>query len=326
MRLGVDLGGTKTEIIALNDHSEELFRCRVPSPQNDYGQTISTITRLVVETEHKLGQVGTLGVGIPGAVSVETGLVKNANSTWLIGHDLQNDLSTTLDRPVKLANDADCFTLSESTDGAAKNAQSVFGIILGTGVGGGFYINGALHSGPNAIAGEWGHNPLPQDNRQRNTISQSQHNEQCYCGKLNCIETYLSGPAFLKHYLAFDIAATATSAEELASAIDQRKPTALSYYQVYLDRLARSLSSVINILDPEVIVFGGGLSNIARLYQDLPSATMKYVFSDSVRTQFRAARYGDSSGVRGAAWLGAMDDKALIMPGKTSNTYKTRAP
>jgi fructokinase len=301
MRLGVDLGGTKTEIIALNDSSEELYRHRTPSAQNSYAATIDTITRLVVETENKLQKTGTVGIGIPGAISAETGLIKNANSTWLIGHDLQKDLSTALGRPVLIANDADCFTLSEAIDGAGQGAASVFGVILGTGVGGGFYIHGAMHHGPNAIAGEWGHNPLPPDNRQH-TASQPEAVE-CYCGKLNCNETFLSGPAFLNHYLKLNPSATYASAKELAIAINNNQATALTYYDIYLDRLARGLSGIINTIDPEVFVFGGGLSNINSLYQDLPTAIMKYIFSDSVRTQFCKAKYGDSSGVRGAAWL-----------------------
>jgi len=307
MRLGVDLGGTKTEIIALNDSSEELYRHRVPSAQNDYAATIDTIARLVAETENKLQKTGTVGVGIPGAISVETGLIKNANSTWLIGHDLEKDLSITLGRPVFLANDADCFTLSEAIDGAAQGAASVFGVILGTGVGGGLYINGAMQQGPNAIAGEWGHNPLPPDNLHNKANQPEPEPEpeplECYCGKLNCNETFLSGPAFLKHYLTLDPSATYMSAKELAAAINNKQAKAMAYYEIYLDRLARSLSGIINTVDPEVFVFGGGLSNISRLYQDLPTAIMKYIFSDSVRTQFCKAKHGDSSGVRGAAWL-----------------------
>lgn len=292
LRLGIDLGGTKTEIIALeHEGGIEKLRRRVPSVRGDYDATIRGIRDLIAEAEKTLGRTGTIGIGTPGTSSPETGLIKNSNSTWLNGKPLRADLEAALGRPVRLANDADCFALSEATDGAGAGASSVFGVILGTGVGGGIVVNGRLVSGPNGICGEWGHNPLPwpqEDER---------NGPYCYCGRCGCIETYLSGPGLERaagHGLkTHDIVAAADSGDDLAEGVMSR----------YEDRLARSLAVVINILDPEVIVLGGGLGNIARLYREVPKMWGEYVFSDRVLTKLVSPRHGDSSGVRGAAWL-----------------------
>lgn len=274
MRLGIDLGGTKTEIVALADDGTELLRERVATPRGDYAATVATIANLVALAEAKVGAGGTVGVGIPGAESRVTGLIKNANSTWLIGQPLRTDLERALGRPVEIANDANCFALSEAVDGAAAGAEVVFGVILGTGVGGGIVVNGRVLVGPNAIAGEWGHNPLfamPGENE----------NRPCYCGRTDCIETYLSGPA---------LAADGGAEDEAAM-------------QRYERRLARALAQVINILDPDAIVLGGGVSNLDRLYDRVPRLWGAWVFSDHVATRLLKNKHGDSSGVRGAAWL-----------------------
>jgi fructokinase len=282
MRIGVDLGGTKIEAIAL-DGSREVARRRVPTPRGDYEATISTVSALVME----LG-AGTVGVGIPGALSRVSGLVKNANSTWLIGRPLKQDLEKAIGREVRLENDANCFALSEATDGAGAGAQVVFGVILGTGVGGGIVVHGKVLSGPNAIAGEWGHNPLPAPAPEDLPLP------ACYCGRAGCIETYLSGPA-----LAFDhfkLTGERLEPGEIVSLNDE----AIGRYE---KRLARALASVINVLDPDVIVLGGGMSNVERLYTEVPRLWSKDVFSDHVATRLVRNAHGDSSGVRGAAWL-----------------------
>jgi fructokinase len=282
MRIGVDLGGTKIEAIAL-EGSREVARRRVPTPRGDYEATISTVSALVME----LG-AGTVGVGIPGALSRVSGLVKNANSTWLIGRPLKQDLEKAIGREVRLENDANCFALSEATDGAGAGAQVVFGVILGTGVGGGIVVHGKVLSGPNAIAGEWGHNPLPAPAPEDLPLP------ACYCGRAGCIETYLSGPA-----LAFDhfkLTGERLEPGEIVSLNDE----AIGRYE---KRLARALASVINVLDPDVIVLGGGMSNVERLYTEVPRLWSKDVFSDHVATRLVRNAHGDSSGVRGAAWL-----------------------
>lgn len=274
MRIGIDLGGTKIEIIALGDGGDVLLRERVATPRDDYAGTVAAIAGLVESAERKVGSgrtAASVGVGIPGAESLATGLIKNANSTWLIGKPLRADLAMALNRPVRLANDANCFALSEAVDGAAAGAHVVFGVILGTGVGGGIVVDGKPLTGANAIAGEWGHNPLPGEH----------HKTLCYCGRKGCIETYLSGPA-----LAADGGAESEEA-----------------MQRYESRLARSLAGVINLLDPDVIVLGGGVSNLDRLYDTVPRLWRQYVFSDTVATRLVKHRHGDSSGVRGAAWL-----------------------
>jgi len=290
LRFGIDLGGTKTEIIALQG-SDERLRRRLPTPQGDYPATLQTIISLVREAEAQLGSRGSVGVGIPGTRSPDHGRIKNANSTCLIGKDLQGDLERLLERPVRLANDADCFTLSEASDGAGAGADSVFGVILGTGVGGGIAIHGRLLSGPNAIAGEWGHNALPW----RSTADGP--TRRCYCGLDDCIETFLSGPGWAAR------SDLGLNARELVAAAERGEPAATEALARYCEQLARALASVINILDPQVIVLGGGLSNIPALYREVPPLLVRHVFSDQVNTRLVQARHGDSSGVRGAAWL-----------------------
>ena len=282
-RIGVDLGGTKIEAIALGADGAEIFRKRVLTPRGDYDATVAAVAALV----HDAG-AGRVGVGIPGALSRVTGLVKNANSTWLIGRPLKDDLARALGRPVRIENDANCFALSEAIDGAGRDARAVFGVILGTGVGGGIVIDRRVLIGRNAIAGEWGHNPLPLPAPTDLPLP------ACYCGRAGCIETYLSGPALARDHAA--LTGESRSAEEIA-AIDG---VALARY---VERLARALASVINVLDPDVIVLGGGLSNIERLYSDVPRLWSRYVFSDHVATRLARHLHGDSSGVRGAAWL-----------------------
>jgi len=282
MRIGVDLGGTKIEAIAL-EGSREVARRRVPTPRGDYEATISTVSTLVSE----LG-AGTVGVGIPGALSRVSGLVKNANSTWLIGRPLKQDLEHAIGREVRLENDANCFALSEATDGAGAGAEVVFGVILGTGVGGGIVVHRKVLTGPNAIAGEWGHNPLPAP------AAEDQPLPACYCGRSGCIETYLSGPGLAADHLK--LTDERLKAEEIAA----RAGKALGRYE---ERLARALASVINVLDPDVIVLGGGMSNVERLYTEVPRLWSKHVFSDHVATRLVRNAHGDSSGVRGAAWL-----------------------
>ncbi len=289
-RFGIDLGGTKTEIIALQG-SDERLRRRLPTPQGDYAATLQTIAQLVRQAEHELGSSGSVGIGIPGTRSPDHGRIKNANSVCLIGQDLQGDLEQLLQRPIRLANDADCFTLSEASDGAGAGADSVFGVILGTGVGGGIVIHGRLLGGPNAIAGEWGHNALPW------RYPADGPSRRCYCGLDDCIETFLSGPGWAAR------SALGLTAEQLAKAAQAGEPAAQQALQHYCEQLARSLASVINILDPQVIVLGGGLSNIPALYQQVPPLLVRHVFSDQVNTRLLPARHGDSSGVRGAAWL-----------------------
>lgn len=294
MRIGIDLGGTKIEAIALDSTGHERARKRMPSPRS-YDATIAAIRDLVAALEAETGEQGTIGIGMPGAVSPATGLVKNANSTWLIGHPFGRDLEAALGREVRLANDADCFALSEATDGAAAGAKTVFGVILGTGVGGGIVVNGALLSGPNAIAGEWGHNPLPW------ALPDEYPGTDCYCGKKGCIETWLSGPAFARLYAEEN--ADALSPEVIVAAAEAGNRPARLALRRYADRLARALAHVIDILDPHAIVLGGGMSNIAALYDEVPSRWGSYVFSDTVATPLLRHKHGDSSGVRGAAWL-----------------------
>lgn len=269
VRFGIDLGGTKTEIIALSGERNILLRRRVPTPRGDYDATVATIAELVDSAERELGQPGTVGIGTPGAVSLATGRMKNANSTWLLGKSLRHDLEAALGRSVRMTNDANAFALSEATDGAAADARFVFAVILGTGVGGGIAVDRRVHDGPNAIAGEWGHVPLPWP------AADELPGPACYCGKHGCIETFLSGPAL-----------------ERDGSIER-----------YEDRLARALSMVVNIMDPDAIVLGGGVSNVARLYENLPAMMRAYVFSDTFATPIVRAVHGDSSGVRGAAML-----------------------
>ena len=295
MRIGVDLGGTKIEFAAISRDGRILSRHRVPTPLGDYQATIAAIGAGVLAIEQKLGLSGSIGVGIPGSISPATGRVKNANSTWLIGAALELDLELALNRPVRLANDANCFTLSEATDGAGKDSDVVFGVILGTGVGGGIVINGLEMAGRNAISGEWGHNPLPW------AEPSERHQRRCYCGLTGCIETHLSGPALSQAYQA------ATGAQITAAAIARRaksgEAAARDTLSDYERKLARALAHIINILDPGVIVLGGGLSNIEQIYETVPKLWQEWVFSDTVVTRLLPPHHGDSSGVRGAAWL-----------------------
>lgn len=295
MRIGIDLGGTKIEALALDTQGRELARRRIAAPQGDYAVTIAAIRDLVTALESEIGGKGSVGIGMPGAISPATGLVKNANSTWLIGHPFGTDLEAALARPVRLANDADCFALSEATDGAAAGATSVFGVILGTGVGGGIVIGSRLLTGPNAIAGEWGHNPLPWMH------PDEYPGADCYCGKKGCIETWVSGPAFARLYKEEE--GEALTPEEIVAAAEAGSRPARLALRRYADRLARALAHTINILDPEMIVLGGGMSNVAALYDEVPARWGAWVFSDTVATRLRPHKHGDSSGVRGAAWL-----------------------
>jgi fructokinase len=292
---GVDLGGTKIEATALADDGRMLQRARIATPRDHYPATLDAIAQLVAELESALHTQAPVGVGTPGALSPFTGLLRNANSVWLNGRALDRDLAQRLGRPVRLANDADCFTLSEATDGAAAGAATVFGVIIGTGTGGGIALNGQLLSGPNAIAGEWGHNSLPWP--QPDELP----GPECYCGKRGCIETWVSGPA-----LSADLERATgrrLTAAQIADAATQGDRDAEAALERHEGRLARALASVINLLDPEVIVLGGGLSNLQRLYANLPQRIQPYAFSDGLATRIVPPRFGDSSGVRGAAWL-----------------------
>ena len=295
MRIGIDLGGTKIEAIALDDHGTECFRQRVDTPRNDYAATVKALVDLVTSIEKKLNTSATVGIGIPGTISPATDLVKNANSTWLIGKPLHKDLQQALSREVRIANDANCFTVSEATDGAAAGAHIVFGVIIGTGTGGGICIDGRPLIGANATSGEWGHNPLPWP--KQNEFPGA----QCYCGQYGCIETFLSGPGMARDHLQHT--SQDLAAKEVVALTEQQDSGALETLTRYEDRLARGLASIINVLDPNVIVLGGGLSNIQRLYNSVPELWTQYVFSDRVDTKLVPPKYGDSSGVRGAAWL-----------------------
>ena len=295
MRIGIDLGGTKIEAIALDAEGHERLRRRIPTPRESYDGTLAAIASLVRDVEERLAERGSVGVGIPGAISPATGLVKNSNSTWMNGRRLAEDLPRLLDRPVRFANDANCFALSEATDGAGAGGKVVFGVIIGTGTGGGIVVNGHVLDGPNAIAGEWGHNPMPAPR------GGEWPGPRCYCGRTGCIELFLSGPGLTRDYAesgggsatAAEIASRAASGDAIAEACLGR----------YEDRLARALAGVINILDPDVIVLGGGMSNVDRLLANVPAIWSAHIFSDAVATRLVRAVHGDSSGVRGAAWL-----------------------
>ncbi len=303
IRLGIDLGGTKIELIALDREGTVRHSQRIPTPSGDYEGTVAAITGLVAEAESTLakrsGEKFSVGVGIPGTLSKVTGVIKNANSTCLIGHPLDRDLQTALHRPVRLANDADCFALSEATDGAGAAYTNVFGVILGTGVGGGLVINKHLVSGPNGITGEWGHNPLPWPDPALDETP----GPDCYCGRAGCIETFLSGPGFAMDADRGSSTFTGWSAEQIAQAAETGNTRAIEALDRYIHRLAKSLASVINIIDPEVIVVGGGLSKIQQLYARVPASWAEFVFSDTVATRLVPPQHGDASGVRGAAWL-----------------------
>ncbi len=339
MRIGIDLGGTKTEIICLNaNNGKELYRKRVPSPQHDYAATIENMARLVREAEQELGQTGTVGVGIPGTVSKSTGLVKNANSVWLNSHPLDKDLGSALGRDVRVQNDANCLAVSEATDGAGAGKSVVFAIIVGTGCGAGIVVDGQPVSGLNGLGGEWGHNPLPlprvylpegapqsfwlesEGGSHLEQISPSYAHKalpemfvkepllaehpgpQCYCGKRGCVESWISGPAFKADHNR--ITGRDFSTHDIASYAEKGDALAKQALDRYFDRFARAVSTIINVLDPDIIVVGGGMSNIQSLYTEVPRIWDKYIFStEAVETPIVPARFGDSSGVRGAAWL-----------------------
>ena len=356
MRIGIDFGGTKTEIICLNaDNGKELYRQRVPSPQNDYKATVKNMAGLVLAAEKTLKQKGTVGVGIPGTVSSVTGLVKNANSTWLNGNPLDKDLEKALGRPVRVENDANCFAVSEATDGAGAGKRVVFGVIIGTGCGAGVVVEGKSLVGLNGIGGEWGHNPLPfprahsadydkmvrhfDKGENRDAIISKTYakkarpeyfakdwswnefpGEQCYCGKRGCIETWISGTGFKKDYARVTGEDLSTH-DIIANALEGEKK-AVAALDRYIDRLARALSGIIDVIDPDVIVLGGGMSNVMRLYKDTPKIWDRYIFSDTCHTKIAPPRHGDSSGVRGAAWLWGREATAAAQDNK--KTVKAR--
>jgi len=306
MRIGIDLGGTKIEAVVLDDEGAVVFRQRRATPRGEYDGTIEAIASLVAAAEASIGGTATVGIGMPGAISPATGLVKNANSTWLNGRPLDRDLEARMGRPVRLANDANCFALSEASDGAAAGADVVFGVILGTGCGGGVVVHGRVLTGPNAIAGEWGHNPLPWPG------TSELPGPECYCGKHGCLETFLSGPGLVRDYSAHaekgrcDLGragATAITAATVVARAAEGDGCAAEAMERYANRLARGLATVINALDPDAIVLGGGMSNVAMLYETVPRLLTQYVFSDAVTTRLVPPKHGDSSGVRGAAWL-----------------------
>jgi len=295
VRIGIDLGGTKIEGIALDDAGGTLARRRVATPRFDYDGTVEAIAALALSLEQEAGLRGTVGVGMPGAISPASGLVKNANSTWLIGRPLDRDLSARLERPVRLANDANCFALSEAVDGAAAGARVVFGVIVGTGTGGGVVVERRVLTGPNAIAGEWGHNPLPWPR------PGEWPGPACYCGKTGCVESFLSGPGLARDYR--EATGQAIEAPEIARRAETGEAPALAALERYEDRMARALAVVLNILDPDAVVLGGGMSRVQRLYRNLPRLWQEWAFSDRVDTRLAPPVHGDSSGVRGAAWL-----------------------
>jgi fructokinase len=294
MRIGVDLGGTKIEGVVLDNNGVERARIRIATPPA-YAESLTAIATLVTDLEHRAGCRATVGIGIPGAVTPSTGRVKNANSVWLIGQPLVADLSHLLQREIRVRNDADCFALSEATDGAGAGAATVFGVILGTGVGGGLVVHGHGVQGPNLIAGEWGHNPLPWP------TAEEAEGPPCYCGKSGCIETWLSGPGLAREFLANTGRDWPT--QRIVSEALQTEPLATAALHRYQHRLAKALATVINVLDPEVIVLGGGMSNIPNLSESVTAELPHWVFSDEVHTRVVRNCHGDSSGVRGAAWL-----------------------
>jgi fructokinase len=302
VRIGIDLGGTKIEAIALDDatngQSSVLLRHRIPTPAGDYEGILNAVAGLVAYTEKATGQTGTVGIGTPGAISPVTGLLKNSNSTALNGMPLDRDLEARLNRPIRMENDANCLALSESVDGAAAHARVVFAVILGTGVGGGIVVDRQVHVGRNRVAGEWGHNPLPWPR------PDELPGPPCYCGKRGCIETFLSGPGLTRDYQARS--GQYKTAVAIAKEADAGDPLANQCLAVYQDRLARSLASIINVLDPDAIVLGGGLSNLKCLYLSIPALLEAYTFSADATTPIVRAMHGDSSGVRGAAWLWPM--------------------
>lgn len=320
MRIGIDLGGTKTEVIVIDDAGVECLRRRVATPRGDYDATVATIAALARQAEAEIGATCTIGVGTPGAISTHTGRIKNANSVVLNDRPLKEDLERALGREVRMDNDANCFGVSEATDGAAAGARVVFGVILGTGVGGALVIDRQAWRGANAIAGEWGHNPLPPSRGTRTIDAAACAAEcpgpTCYCGRSGCIETWLSGPGMAADHRRHG-GAPAADAIAIAAAAAAGDRVAIATVDRYVDRLARGLAHVINLLDPEVIVLGGGLSGIDALYSGVPQRWQQYVFSDVVSTRLVRNRHGDSSGVRGAAWLWpALRNPSLSTPAR----------
>lgn len=295
MRIGVDLGGTKIEALAIDKAGRELVRHRIDTPRENYEATVAAIAELVRRIERETGRTGTVGAGIPGCISRLTGLVKNANSTWLNGRPLDRDLCNALEREVRVANDANCLAISEATDGAAAGKRVVFGVILGTGCGGGIAINAHIHDGANGIAGEWGHNPLPW------ARAEELPGPECYCGKRGCLEKWISGTGVAKDYQ--QATGREHTTREIMAAYDAGDPDASAAVDRFEDRLARGLAHVINMMDPDVLVFGGGLSRAEHLYRSIPERLPQYVFGGEVATPILQAKFGDSSGVRGAAWL-----------------------
>lgn len=298
VRIGIDWGGTKIEAVAITPEGHEVVRRRVPTPRGDYEGSIRAATALVNSIETELGLTGPIGVGIPGMIVPETGLVRNANSTWLNGRPLERDLAAALHRDVRCVNDANCLALSEAIDGAAAGNQIVFAVVLGTGCGAGIAIGGQVHNGINGVAGEWGHNPLPWPR------PEEYPGDACYCGQRGCIEGWLSGPALEEDYRRSGHATL--SGMEIVALAEQGDPGAEAVLVRYEDRLARAMAHVINLLDPDVIVLGGGLSQIERLYRNVPAQIANWVFGKTCRTPLLPARHGDSSGVRGAARLWAI--------------------
>jgi len=294
-RIGIDLGGTKIEIIALNNNDEPIYQKRIATPQGNYPATLIAIKDLICNLENNIQQECSIGIGTPGAISQNSGRLKNSNSTCLNNQNIQQDLETLLERPIRISNDANCFTLSETYDGAAANYNNVFGVIVGTGTGAGIVIDQQILNGANQIAGEWGHNPLPWP------VNSELSKTRCYCGKSGCIETFLSGPGMQADY--FRATKQKLSSKEIVIAANQGDQECENCLQRYEERMARALAHVINILDPEIIVLGGGMSSIDRLYVNVPQRWSDYVFSDQVLTKFVPAQFGDASGVRGAARL-----------------------
>ena len=296
IKLGIDLGGTKIEIVALNTKNNNiLYRKRVLSPQKNYQDTLNAISTLILEAESKLNLNCQVGIGIPGSISPETGMVRNANSVWLNSMPLSTDLNKILKKNITIENDANCFAISEAMDGAGKDFSSVFGVILGTGVGSGIVINKKVISGTNGISGEWGHNPLPWQHV--NEIE----TRDCWCGKTNCIEKFISGPAIEKEFE--DLFGKKMSLEKIVKNSTKNNSNCNYILDVLTNRIARCFASIINVLDPDVIIIGGGLSNVEQIYIEVPKIWNQWIFSDKISTKVKKAMYGDSSGVRGAAWL-----------------------
>jgi len=295
MRIGIDVGGTKIEGLLLDAEGREIDRRRLPTPRNDYSGTLKTIGALVAALEKHTSLQTSVGIGSPGSLSPRTRVMKNCNSTWLNGKPLKRDLEQLLAREVRLANDADCFALSEAVDGAGAGAECVFGVILGTGVGGGLALRQQVWSGPGGVAGEWGHNPLPWP------TDEERPGPPCYCSRRGCIETFVSGTGLERDYKA--ASGNPISAEAIVDRADRGESRAVAAMNRYHHRLARSLATVVNLVEPTVIVLGGGMSNVPSLVTEVPSLWGEYVFSDTVETRLLQAAHGDSSGVRGAAWL-----------------------